>query len=220
MPQVQLSEYDNSWYSSTRCKLVEILWYFTGAPLIRFSLLPFSFVRSFLLRLFGAEVARGVVLKPGIRVKYPWLLSVGNHAWIGEDVWIDNLAPVIVGANACISQGAYLCTGSHDWSDPAFGLRLGPIKVEDGAWIGARTMICPGVRIEECAVAAAGSIVTKNIPAFEIHAGNPARFVRIRQILNQEKPPEMTGIGSPSAPSDLPKPFDSSAYSASQSQSK
>ena len=220
MPQVQLSEYDNSWYSSTRCKLVEILWYFTGAPLIRFSLLPFSFVRSFLLRLFGAEVARGVVLKPGIRVKYPWLLSVGNHAWIGEDVWIDNLAPVIVGANACISQGAYLCTGSHDWSDPAFGLRLGPIKVEDGAWIGARAMICPGVRIEQCAVASAGSVVTRDIPAFEIHAGNPARFVRTRQILIKGKPPEMTESECRSAPSDSLNPSVYSASSASQSQSE
>lgn len=183
MSPVQLSEYDNSWYSSTGSKLKEILWYFVGAPLIRSSLLPFSNIRSRLLRLFGAEIARGVVLKPGIRVKYPWLLMVGNHTWIGEDVWIDNLVQVIVGNNACISQGAYLCTGSHDWSDPAFGLRLGPINVEDGAWIGARAMICPGVRIGECAVASAGSIVTKNIPAFEIHAGNPAQFVKTRQII-------------------------------------
>jgi putative colanic acid biosynthesis acetyltransferase WcaF len=220
MSQIHLSEFDNSWYSSKRSRLVEILWYFTGAPLIRSSLLPFSAIRSHLLQLFGAGVGIGVVLKPGIRVKYPWMLTIGKHAWIGEDVWIDNLAPVTIGDNVCISQDAYLCTGSHDWSDPAFGLKLGPIDVEDGAWIGARAMICPGVRIEECAVASAGSIVTRNIPAFEIHAGNPAKFVRTRKIFSKELLLELTDIGYPSTPSDLPEPFDYSPPSPSQFQRK
>jgi putative colanic acid biosynthesis acetyltransferase WcaF len=175
-----LSSYNNSCYSPERNKLVCALWFLVGLPLIRLQLLPFSSVRRFILRFFGAQIGRGVVLKPGLRVKYPWLLSIGDHTWIGEDVWIDNLIKVKIGSNICISQGAHLCTGNHDWSDPAFGLRVQPIVLEDGAWIGARALICPGVTVGQCGVAAAGSVVTKSIPAFEIHSGNPARFVKRR----------------------------------------
>ena len=182
MPQPDFSLYDNKWYSSGRSRLVEALWFFFGLPLLRSRLLPFSSFRSSILRCFGATVARKVVLKPGIRVKYPWLLSLGAHSWIGEDVWIDNLVPVTIGANVCVSQGAYLCTGNHDWSDPAFGLQVQPVVLKDGSWVGARAVICPGVRIEECGVAAAGSVVTNSIPAYEIHAGNPARLLRRREF--------------------------------------
>ena len=132
--------------------------------------------------MFGARIGRGVVIKPGVRVKYPWLLDVGHHSWLGEDCWIDNLAPVRIGANVCVSQGAYLCTGNHDWNDPAFKLIVKSIVLHDGAWAGARALIAPGVEIGACGVAAAGSVVTTSIPPYEIHAGNPARFVRRREF--------------------------------------
>lgn len=138
-----LSCFDNSWYKPGRSRLAQALWFFAGMPLVRSALLPWSGVRVFLLRAFGARIARDVVIKPGVRVKYPWLLSAGDHTWIGEDVWIDNLAPVTLGRDVCISQAAYLCTGNHDWSDPAFGLIVRPITVHDGAWIGARAVISP-----------------------------------------------------------------------------
>jgi putative colanic acid biosynthesis acetyltransferase WcaF len=96
-----------------------------------------------------------VIIKPGVRVKYPWRLSIGDNSWLGEDCWIDNLAQVSIGANACISQGAYLCTGNHDWSDPAFGLVVKSIVVGDAAWIAAKALIAPGVSLGEGAVAAA-----------------------------------------------------------------
>jgi putative colanic acid biosynthesis acetyltransferase WcaF len=115
-------------------------------------------------------------------VKYPWLLGVGDHSWLGEDCWIDNLAAVRIGNNVCLSQGAYLCTGNHDWSDPVFGLIVKPINLGDGAWVGAGAIVCPGVSLGECAVVAAGSVVTRDVPALEIHAGNPARFVRRREF--------------------------------------
>jgi len=184
MPQLDLSSYDNSWYSPGRGSVVRALWFFVGSPIVRCQLLPFSSVRGFILRCFGAKLENGVVLKPGIRVKYPWLLSVGKQSWIGEDVWIDNLVEVRIGANVCLSQAAYLCTGNHDWSDPSFGLQTLPIILEDGSWVGARALICPGVRIGQSGVAAAGSVVTKSIPAFEIHSGNPAQFVK-RRIFHQ-----------------------------------
>lgn len=193
MSQPDLSLYGNSSYSSGRSRLVAALWFFVGLPLLRLQLQPISFARSFLLRLFGASIGSNVVIKPGVRVKYPWHLSISANTWIGEDVWIDNLTSVTIGANVCISQGAYLCTGNHDWSDPAFGLEVKPIIVEDGSWIGARALICPGVRMGRCAVAAAGSVVTRNIPGFEIHAGNPAGFVKNRQFRNLASSPDMEG---------------------------
>jgi putative colanic acid biosynthesis acetyltransferase WcaF len=190
MSQPDLSSYNNSPYSPGRSRFVAALWFFVGLPLLRLQVQPLSSLRSFLLRLFGASIGKGVVIKPGVRVKYPWHLLVGSNSWIGEDVWIDNLTLVTIGANICISQGAYLCTGNHDWSNPSFGLEVKPITIEDGSWIGARALICPGVHVGRCAVAAAGSIVTRNIPAFEIHAGNPAGFVKKREFRIQSSPRE------------------------------
>jgi len=182
MPSIDLSLYDNSWYSPGRGMLIRALWFFIGLPIIRSSLLPSSSIRCFVLRRFGAKLAGGVVLKPGIRVKYPWLLSIGNNSWIGEEVWIDNLVEVKIGANVCISQGAYLCTGNHDWSDKSFGLNVRPIVLDDGSWVGARALIGPGVMIGECGIATAGSVVVKPIPAYEIHSGNPAAFAKRRSF--------------------------------------
>ena len=177
-----LSQFDNSWYSPGRSRLVRVLWFLVGAPILRCSLIPSSAIRRALLRLFGAHVGSGVIIKPGVRVKYPWRLSIGDNSWLGEDCWIDNLAQVSIGANVCISQGAYLCTGNHDWSDPAFGLMVKSIAVGDSAWIAAKALIAPGVSLGEGAVAAAGSVVTHDIPAYEIHAGNPAGLVKSRPI--------------------------------------
>jgi putative colanic acid biosynthesis acetyltransferase WcaF len=182
MSHVQLAAFDNSWYSSGRPRHVQAAWFLFGLPLLRSRLLPGSSFRRWLLTAFGAQLGTNVVIKPGVRVKNPWLLWVGNDSWIGEDAWIDNIAPVHIGNDVCISQGAYLCTGNHNWSDPAFGLFIKPIRLDDGAWVGARAMVCPGVEIAYCGIAAAGSLITNNIPEYEVHAGNPARLVTMRRI--------------------------------------
>jgi putative colanic acid biosynthesis acetyltransferase WcaF len=177
-----LKRYDNSWYDPGRSRLVQAVWFFLGLPVLRSPLLPFSGLRGRLLRLFGASIGVGVVIKPGVRVKYPWLLEVGDHTWVGEDAWIDNLAPVRIGSNVCISQGVYLCTGNHDWADPCFSLMVRTISIADGAWIGARAMLLPGVEVGECAVAAAGSVVTRNLNARMIYGGNPAVELKARKM--------------------------------------
>jgi putative colanic acid biosynthesis acetyltransferase WcaF len=182
MSPVHLRQYNNSWYHPGRSKAWQLAWFFFGLPLLRSALMPFSGLRVRLLKLFGAEIAEGVTIKPGVRVKYPWHLRVGSDCWIGEDCWIDNLTTVRIGSNVCLSQGAYLCTGNHNWSDPAFGLVIEPILIQDGAWVGAKAFLAPGVVLGECSVAAGGSVVTKNIPDFKIYAGNPAVFVRNRLI--------------------------------------
>lgn len=179
--QVDLSSYQHT-YRTGRSPMVCALWFFLGLPLLRCSLIPSSKFRGWLLRLFGARIGAGLVIKPGARVKYPWLLHAGNHCWIGEDCWIDNLAVVDLGSNVCVSQGAYLCTGNHDWTDPAFGLMVGPISIRDGAWIGARALIGPGTVVGEGAVVAAGAVATKSVPSYAVYAGNPAVFVGMRNL--------------------------------------
>jgi len=164
------------------------LWHFIGSPIVRSNLIPVSRVKCNILHLFGAKIGRGVYAKPGLRVKFPWYLAVGDHCWLGEDVWIDNLAPVTIGANVCISQGAYLCTGNHDWSLPDMKLFRRPIVLNDGSWVGARATVCPGVTLGTGAIAAAGSVINKDIPAWEIWAGNPARFVRARRLAGASRP--------------------------------
>ena len=180
--RVDLSTFNNSWYHPGCSILVQASWFFIGLPLLRCSVIPSSTFRVHLLRVFGASIGSSVVIKAGVRVKYPWLISIGDHSWIGEDCWIDNLATVRIGNNVCLSQGSYLCTGNHDWSDPAFGLIVKPITLADGSWVGAKAVICPGVELNENAIAAVGSVVTRSIPPGEIHGGNPAQFVRRRAI--------------------------------------
>jgi putative colanic acid biosynthesis acetyltransferase WcaF len=179
---IDLSRFENSWYRSGRSKGIEAIWFLVGLPLLRWTVVPFSWFRAQLLRLFGATVGRGVVIKPGVRVKYPWRLRVGDHSWVGEDVWIDNLAQVEIADNVCISQGAYLCTGNHNWSDPAFGLIVEPITLRAGSWVGARSVVCPGVEFGEGSIAAAGSVVMKSLEPWMVYAGNPAKPSRARVI--------------------------------------
>ena len=179
---IDLGRFENSWYSSGRSRVIEALWFFFGLPLLRSTLVPFSFYRATLLRLFGATIGRGVVIKPGIRVKYPWLLRVGDFTWLGEDVWIDNLGKVDIAEHVCVSQGVYLCTGNHDWSDPTFGLRVEPITLGPGSWVGARSVVCPGATVGEGAMAAAGSVVVKTLKPWTIYAGNPATPSRARVL--------------------------------------
>jgi putative colanic acid biosynthesis acetyltransferase WcaF len=115
-------------------------------------------------------------------VKFPWYLEIGDHSWLGEDLWIDNLAQVKIEAHCCLSQGAYLCTGNHDWSSVNMRLFRRPITCRQGSWIGAKAIVCPGVVIGAGAIVTAGSVVTKNVPEMEVHTGNPAQFVKCRKL--------------------------------------
>ena len=177
-----LSRFDNSWYSPGRGRLTRVVWHFMNALFLQSPLNPSSGLKARLLRAFGARIGRGVVLKPSLNVKYPWNLTVGDYSWIGEHVWLDSLAPIIIGSNVCISQGVYFCTGNHDWTDPAFGLVVKPIMVEDGAWVGARATLLPGVTVRSHSIVAAGGVLSGNTEPYMIYAGNPAVAVKERNI--------------------------------------
>ena len=196
MSGVRLRDFNNSWYRPGRPLWQQMAWFFFGNPVLRCSFIPSSAFRVWLLRLFGATIGARAVIKPGVRVKYPWHLRMGQDCWLGEDCWIDNLAIVTLGSDVCVSQGAYFCTGNHDWSDPAFGLRVNGITVRDGAWVGARSTLTPGVELAVGAIAAAGSVVTGPIGPWEVHAGNPAVFVKERRLrTNDDQPPSERAAG-------------------------
>lgn len=177
-----LSKFDNSWYSPLASSLKIIGWYFANIFFLINPFNPLSSVKVFLLRLFGAKVGKGVIIKPSVNIKYPWLLEIGNHVWIGEHVWIDNLVKVSIEDNVCISQGAMLLTGSHNYKKSAFDLITGEITLEAGSWVGAKSVVCPGVRLYSHSVLAVGSVATKDLEAYTIYQGNPAVKKRQRVI--------------------------------------
>jgi putative colanic acid biosynthesis acetyltransferase WcaF len=137
----------------------------------------------FLLRLFGANIGKGVVIKQSVNIKYPWLLSIGDYTWVGERVWIDNLALVTIGKNCCLSQGAMLLCGNHNYKKETFDLITGAIKIEDGAWVGALSIVCPGVTLKTHSILSVSSVATETLEAYTMYKGNPAQKIRERVIL-------------------------------------
>jgi putative colanic acid biosynthesis acetyltransferase WcaF len=178
---VDLSRFDNGWYSPGRGLVVRSLWYFVSLLIFESGWVPLVQPKRWLLRLFGAKIGCGLVIKPRVWIKYPWRLTVGDHCWIGQGAWIDNLDNVEIGSHVCISQGAYLCTGSHDHHQRTFDLITKPVRVEDGVWIGARAMLLPGVRVGANAVVAAGATVTKDVPDATLVGGCPAQLICVRE---------------------------------------
>jgi putative colanic acid biosynthesis acetyltransferase WcaF len=178
---VHLNEYDNSWYCpASRVKIC--LWLITNALFFNHGLAVFNGFKCFLLKLFGAKIGKGVLIKPSVNIKYPWFLSIGDHCWIGENVWIDNLTHVSIGNNVCISQGAMLLTGNHDFTKSTFDLIVKPIVIEDGVWIGAKSVVCPGVYCESHAVLSVQSVATQRLSTYAIYKGNPAQPIKSREV--------------------------------------
>ena len=175
-----LSQYDNSWYHPGGGAAKRLAWYFVNVLFFLNPFNPFSGLKVRLLRLFGARAGKGVVVKPGVNIKYPWLLEIGDYAWIGENVWIDNLARVRIGSNVCISQGAMLLCGNHNYKKPTFDLMIGEITLEDGSWVGAQSVVCPGVTLHTHAVLGVNSVANHDLDAYGIYLGNPAIKMRKR----------------------------------------
>lgn len=177
-----LADYAPCQYDPDASVLKRACWYIVNALMFHSWLCPCSRIKISILRLFSAKVGKGVVIKPRVNIKHPWRLVVGDYVWIGEGVWIDNLVKVEIGSNVCISQGVLLLTGSHDHTDMAFRLILGEIHLEDGVWIAANAVVCPGVRCARNAVITVGSVLRKDAEAGGVYAGNPAMLVRQRII--------------------------------------
>ncbi len=181
-PLVDLRQYNQAGYDRGRPGWVVLLWWLVQA--IAFPLSPHTFnrFRQSLLRLFGAKIGTGVVIRPTARFTYPWKVEIGDYSWIGDDVVLYSLEPIRIGCHCVISQKSYLCTGSHDIQDPAFTLITSPITIGNGVWIATDCFIAPGVQIGANAVVGARSSVFSNIPAQQVCWGTPARPRYQREI--------------------------------------
>ncbi|HEV8082406.1 MAG TPA: WcaF family extracellular polysaccharide biosynthesis acetyltransferase [Chitinophagaceae bacterium] len=178
---VDLSKYDNSWYRPGPA-WKRILWYWINAVVFNSSFFPFYKLKVFLLKIFGAKTGKNIFIKPYVNIKYPWLLEIGNNVWIGERVWIDNLAKITIGNNVCLSQGCLLLTGNHDYTKSSFDLIVKNIILQDGVWIGGQATVCGGVICKTHSVLSVGSVATADLESMTIYQGNPAIKVKQRKV--------------------------------------
>lgn len=179
--KVDLSSYDNSWFKTA--SKYKILSWIIFSRIFFYTSIPYpSRFKIFLLKMFGSQCGKNIVIKPRVNIKYPWLLSIGDNVWIGEGVWIDNLCDVSIFESVCISQGAMLLTGNHDYSKTTFDLIIGGITLKSGVWVGAKSIVCPNVTLNENSVLSVNSVATKDLNSNYIYQGNPAVKKKLRVI--------------------------------------
>lgn len=148
-------------------KIVQALWFATLNLIFIKWWLP-KYFRPILLRVFGASVGTGVLIRHNVRILWPWKLKIGDNTWLGEDVWILNLENVTIGRNVCLSQGVILCTGNHDFSSETFNYRNASINIDDGVWLAIKTLILPGVSIGRGATVLAQCKIDYNVKAYSL----------------------------------------------------
>jgi putative colanic acid biosynthesis acetyltransferase WcaF len=153
---------------------VQVWWlvqatFFRGSPQLMY---PF---RRWLLRLFGAQIGKGVIVRPSAKLTYPWKVTIGDYSWIGDDVVIYSFGQISIGKNVVISQKSYLCAGTHDYRSASFDIQGFPITIEDEAWVGADVFVAPGVTVGRGAVVGSRSSVYTNLPPMMVCLGSPAR---------------------------------------------
>lgn len=181
MRKVELSGYRSPLVVGAS-RLKQVCWYLVNVIFFINPLNPFISLKLFWLRLFGAKVGKGVVIKPSVNIKFPWKLTIGNYVWIGEKVWIDNLGAVVLQDNVCLSQGALLLCGNHNYKSVSFDLMVGTISLEEGVWIGAGAVVTGGVTCRSHSVLTTHSVASRDLEAYGIYQGNPAIKIRERII--------------------------------------
>ena len=184
-PWVDLRKYNQDWFDRGRPMWFIFLWWLIEG--ITLPLTPHNWYgfRCWLLRLFGAEIGTGVIIRSSVRVLYPWKVAIGDHSWIGDSVYFYSLDKIKIGSHCVISQKTYLCTGSHNAEDANFGLLTAPIEIGNGVWIAADCFIGLGVKIGANSVIGARSSVFNNIPEEQVAWGTPCLPRHRRQIKNR-----------------------------------
>jgi putative colanic acid biosynthesis acetyltransferase WcaF len=174
---IDLSKFDNSDFTRGASAVKELCWWIVRSLVFApWFPVPAGF-KVFALRLFGAKIGSGTVIRSRVNVTFPWRFECGEQVWIGDEVTILSLAKVSIGSNVCISQRAYLCTGSHDFSKESFDLQTRPITVGDGCWIGAASFIGPGVVFGRGSRCLAGAVVVAAVPEGATVGGVPAKKI-------------------------------------------
>jgi len=181
-PLVDLRNYKSNNYDRGRPSWIVMLWWLVQAIAFPLSLHNFNNFRCRLLRLFGAKIGQGVVIRPTARFTYPWKISIGDYSWIGDDVVFYSIDRITIGSHTVISQKSYLCTASHDLRDRNFATMTSPIRIGNGAWIATDCFVAPGVTIGANAVIGARSSVFRDIPQQQVAWGSPCLVRYSRQM--------------------------------------
>jgi putative colanic acid biosynthesis acetyltransferase WcaF len=158
------------------------LWWFVQATFFRRSPQFAYAFRNWILRCFGAQIGKGAIIRPSVTITYPWKINIGDHVWIGDDVVLYSLGPIVIESHAVISQRSYLCTGDHDYTMPDFPIRSRKITIGSEAWIATDVFIAPGVTIGKESVIGARSSVFSDIPAGMVCLGHPCKPIKKRSF--------------------------------------
>jgi putative colanic acid biosynthesis acetyltransferase WcaF len=178
--KVRLCDFDSTNFDRGAGHLKETFWYLTKV-IFFLSAIPYpNSFKAFLLKMYGAKVGKGLIIKPRVNIHFPWKLIIGDDVWIGEEALILNFEKISIGSNVCISQRAFLCGGNHNYMDPSMPFRNGPITLYDGVWVGASCFVGPNVTIGTDSVVVAASSVTTNLESNGIYRGDPAVFIKHR----------------------------------------
>ncbi len=176
---MNLNKYRHT-YQIPKNKLTQILWYFVNNTIFRSPWIKSSKLKSWLLKRFGANIGKDIVIKPQISIKFPWNLTIGDYSWIGQNVFIDNLAKVTIGKNCCISQNAFLETGNHNYKKDTFDLFIEEITIEDNCWVCANATVCPGTIMQTNSILGISSTSIKLLESNYIYVGNPCKKTKLR----------------------------------------
>ena len=163
-----------------RNKFTVQLWWLIQATLFAMSPQFMYSWRNWLLRRFGAKIGKHVLIRPTVRITYPWKVSIGDSSWIGDHAELYSLGEIEIGCNTVISQNAYLCTGSHDFKKTSFDIYAKKITIEDQVWLASDVFVAPGVTIGKGAVIGARSTVLKDMPEGMVCYGYPAKPIKPR----------------------------------------
>ena len=174
---IDLSRFNNTSFDRGASPLKETLWWVVRSLLFAPWFPVPSPVKVAALRAFGATVGSGVVIRSRVNITFPWKLTVGDHVWIGDEVLILSLDRVILANNVCLSQRAFLCTGSHEFAKESFDLVTGPITIGESGWVGAASFVGPGVTFAPGSRSLAGAVVVKDVEAGTTVGGVPGRVV-------------------------------------------
>lgn len=165
--------------------LVVQLWWLVQATL--FACSPqFMFAwRRWLLRLFGAKVGQSVLIRPSAKVTYPWKVTIGDHAWVGDDVVLYSLGEIDIGAHAVVSQRSYICAAGHDYTKTDFPIFDNKVCIGEQAWLATDVFIAPGVTVGKGVVVGARSSVFHDLPPMMVCVGSPAKPIKSRVSSDQ-----------------------------------
>jgi putative colanic acid biosynthesis acetyltransferase WcaF len=167
---------------SLRNRMARLIWNLASLLFFRFSPRPLHQWRCFLLKLFGANIGKGVHVYPGVKIWAPWNLELKDECGIADGVILYSQGKIRIGVRAVISQNANLCGGTHDYTKKGFPLIAKPIQIGDYAWVAAESFIHPGISIGDGCVIGARSVVVMDMPSWMVCTGHPCIPIKQRKM--------------------------------------